>query len=382
MAASSVEARASAQEKADLVEQFIRLCELESPSGSERQIADVVADELRGLGLAVAEDASASDTGSSAGNLLARIDGAPGAPTILLCAHLDTVPLAAPVDVVREDDVLSNRNDAIVGADNKAAVAVILAVARRLARGGSPVGVEILFTTCEERALAGAKAFDIATLGSDFGFVFDHASPIGELITAAPTYYHVEGRFRGHAVHAGLCPELGHNAIAAAAAAVSSLEFGRLDAETTRNVGLIAGGSAPNVVAEHCTVTCEARAIDTQRAAAVASEIVDAMTEAATDGGCDVELTVEERFRGYHVPRTAAPVQVATRALADVGIEAEPISTGGGSDANVFQARGFQCLNVANGTEGAHQPDERVAVAALETMLDVALGLVRHAASP
>jgi len=381
MAASGIGVRASAQEKADLVEQFIRLCDVESPSRSERAIADLVTDDLRSLGLEVVEDSSGTETGSPAGNLLTHIDGSPDAPTILLCAHLDTVPLTAPVDVVRHDDVLSNANEAILGADNKAAVAVILAVARRLARAGSQVGVEILFTTCEERTLAGAKAFDLDALRSDFGFVFDHASPIGELITAAPTYYHVEGRFRGHAVHAGLCPERGHNAIAAAAAAISSLEFGRLDAETTRNVGLIDGGSAPNVVAERCTATCEARAVDHQRAAAVATEIVDAMTEAATDAGCDVELIVEERFRGYRVPRSAVPVQVAARALADVGIEATPISTGGGSDANVFQARGFQCLNVANGTEGAHQPDERVTVAALETMLDVTLGIVRHAAS-
>src|SRR5947209_6479445 len=342
MAASGIDARASEREKADLVEQFIRLCELESPSRSERQIADVVAGELRTLGLEVAEDVSGLETGSSAGNLLTRIDGPPDARTILLCAHLDTVPLAASVDVVRNDDVLSNANEAILGADNKAAVAVILGVARRLVRAGPPVTVEILFTTCEEHTLAGAKAFDLGSLRSDFGFVFDHASPIGELIAAAPTYYHVEGRFRGHAVHAGLCPERGHNAIAAAAAAISSLEFGRLDAETTRNVGLIDGGTAPNVVAERCTVTCEARAIDHQRAAAVATEIVDAMTEAATDAGCDVELAVEERFRGYRVPRSAPPVRVAARARAHLGIAALPVATGGGSDANAIQARRLQ----------------------------------------
>jgi tripeptide aminopeptidase len=374
--------RASADEKDRVVAEFIRLCEIESPSRRERTMADVVTGELRALGLEVDEDASGPETGSDAGNLYARIPAPEGARTILLCAHLDTVPLDAAVAVERtEEGVIRNRNDAIVGADNKAAVAVILGVARRLAAEPAPVGLEILFTTCEELALAGAKAFDTNRLSADFGFVFDHASPIGELIVAAPTYYSVEARFRGKAAHAGLAPEHGHNAIEAAAAAVASLRFGRLDDITTANVGRIVGGTASNVVAERCRVECEARSIDHDRAAAVAGDIVDAMTQAGTDRACDVEIDVQELFRGFRVPKSAQTVAIATAALADVGIEARPIVTGGGSDANVFQARGFECLNVANGTEAAHQPDERVSVHALETMLDVALGIVHHSAA-
>jgi tripeptide aminopeptidase len=344
-------------------------------------MADAVTAELRAMGLEVTEDDSGRETGADAGNLLARIPGPEGSQTVLLCAHLDTVPLDAPVEVERADGVLRNRNQAIVGADNKAAVAVILGVARRLAQEAASVGLEVLFTTCEEIALVGAKAFDLSALESDFGFVFDHASPIGELILAAPTYYGVEASFRGKAAHAGLAPELGHNAIGAAALGVSSLKFGRLDDDTTSNVGRIVGGTASNVVAERCRVECEARSLDHDRAAAVAGDIVDAMTQAATDRACDVEIDVQELFRGFRIPRSAETVEIATRALADVGIEATPIATGGGSDANVFQARGFQCLNVANGTEAAHQPDERVTVDALETMLDVALGIVHHSAA-
>jgi tripeptide aminopeptidase len=245
----------------------------------------------------------------------------------------------------------------------------------------APVGVEILFTTCEELALAGAKAFDLGRLSSEFGFVFDHASPIGELIVAAPTYFSVEAQFRGKAAHAGLAPEQGHNAIEAAAAALASLRFGRLDDMTVSNVGRIVGGTASNVVAERCRVECEARSIDHERAAQATADIVDAMTQAATDRACDVEIDVQELFRGFKIPKSATSVAIASRALEDVGIEPRPISTGGGSDANSFVARGFECLNLANGTEAAHQPDERVTVHALETMLDVALGLVHHSAA-
>ena len=211
--------------------------------------------------------------------------------------------------------------------------------------------------------------------------MFDHASPVGELIVAAPSYFSVEARFRGKAAHAGLAPEEGHNAIEAAAAAIASLRFGRLDDGTTSNVGRIVGGTASNVVAERCRVECEARSIDHERAAALAGEIVDAMTEAATDRACDVEIDVQELFRGFRLAKSAPSVTVASRALEEAGVEPSFISTGGGSDANAFQARGFECLNVANGTRGAHQPDESVTVDALETMLDVAFGIVRHAAA-
>ena len=374
--------RASAHEREQVVADFVRLCEIESPSRRERAVADAVTADLRALGLDVHEDASHRETGSDAGNLFARIPAPPGGRTILLCAHLDTVPRDAPVVVERtEEGLIRNRNDAIVGADNKAAVAVILGTVRHLLQNGAPpVGVEILFTTCEELALAGAKAFDLGALDADVGFVFDPASPIGALIVAAPSYFSVEARFHGKAAHAGLAPEDGHNAIEAAAAAIASLRFGRLDDITTSNVGRIIGGTASNVVAERCSVQCEARSIDHERAAAVAGEIVDAMTQAATDRACDVEIDVQELFRGFKLAKSATSVGIASSALEDLGIEPRPISTGGGSDANSFVARGFECLNLANGTEAAHQPDERVTVHALETMLDVSLALVQHSA--
>ena len=372
--------RASPEERERLAEDFVRLCEIASPSLREREMADAVAAELQAAGLHVQEDDSAPATGSDAGNLLARIPGREGARTILLCAHLDTVPLAAPVQVLREEGAFSNANAAILGADNKAAVAVLLAVARRLARTGATVGVELLFTTCEELALRGVKEVDRASLRSEFGFVFDHASPIGELIVAAPTYYRIEASFHGAAAHAGIRPEDGRNAIDAAALAISRIQTGRLDDQTTANVGVIAGGSAANVVAEHCRVELETRSLDDERAAAVMSQMVDRLAEAASDSECDVETIVEQLFRAYRLARTAPQVRAAAAALEGLRIEPNYVVTGGGSDANALVAAGLPVLNVANGTERNHQPDESVTVEALETMLDVTLGIVAHAA--
>jgi tripeptide aminopeptidase len=370
----------SAQERERLLGDFVRLCEIESPSKHERAVADAVRAELEGLGLAVEEDDSAPDTGSEAGNLLARIPGPDDARTIVLCAHLDTVPLAGPVEVTRANGVLTNRHEAILGADNKAAVATILGAVRRLSAEGSPVGVELLFTTCEELALAGAKAFDRGRLRAEFGYVFDHASPVGELVTASPTYYRLEADFRGQAAHAGIRPETGRNAIAAAARALAAMQIGRLDDATTANIGQIEGGTAANVVAERCQVVLEARSLDEARAGEVVSSMVDAITEAASEADCDVETTVERHFQGYRLARTAPVVEIAAEALQACGIEPVYINTGGGSDANALAAAGLPMLNVANGTERNHEPTESVTVVALEQMLDVTLAIVEAAA--
>jgi tripeptide aminopeptidase len=371
---------ASSAERERLLADFVRLCEIESPSHHEREVADAVKADLEQLGLRVEEDDTGKETGSDSGNLLARIDGPPDSRTILLCAHLDTVPLNGPVEVKQENGLLTNSHEAILGADNKAAVATILGAARRLTAQRPPVAVEILFTTCEEQALAGAKAFDRELLRSEFGYVFDHASPIGELITASPTYYRLEADFRGKAAHAGIRPEDGHNAIVAAARAIAAMEIGRLDEQTTANVGEIRGGTNANVVAERCQVVLETRSLDDARAGEMVSAMVDAATEAASDLECDVETSVERLFRGYKLPRTAPVVEVAAEALRKTGIEPVYINTGGGSDANALIAADLPVLNVANGTERNHQPDEAVTVEALERMLDVTLAIVAASA--
>jgi tripeptide aminopeptidase len=371
---------ASSAERERLLADFVRLCEIESPSRSEAKVAAAVRAELEGLGLAVEEDDSAVDTGADCGNLLARIEGPPGSRTILLCAHLDTVPLDGPVEVKQENGLLTNAHEAILGADNKAAVATMLAAARRLTSEGAPVGVELLFTTCEELALAGAKAFDPASLNAEYGFVFDHATPVGEIVTASPTYYRLEADFRGQAAHAGIRPERGHNAIVAAARAIAAMETGRLDEVTTANVGQIEGGTAPNVVAERCKVVLETRSLDDVRAGEVVSSMVDAIAEAASDLECDVETAVERQFRGYKLARTAPAVEVAAEALRSLGIEASYINTGGGSDANALIAAGLPMVNLANGTQHNHQPDESVTVDALEKTLDLTLAIVAAAA--
>lgn len=369
---------ASEVERRRLNDTFAQLCGIPSPFGRERAMAERVADELRALGGEVVEDGAAAATGAECGNLLARLPGR-SERSVLLCAHLDTVPHEGVVEPVLVDGGWESAGETILGADNKAAVAVFLAIAHRVAVEGSPVGIELLFTVSEENALAGAKAFDVSQLRSEFGYVLDHASPIGEVIVASPTYVRMEAKFHGAAAHAGIRPEAGRSAIAAAARAIAAMRLGRLDHETTANVGTIRGGAGgTNVVPEHCGFLAEARSLSQTRVEEVVAEMVDHVHDAANDPECecDVDVTVERLFEGYRHAASAPQVVAAEAALRACGYTPRRILTGGGSDANAFEAAGFPCTNLANGTERNHEPTERVSVAALEGMLDVVLALL------
>jgi len=369
---------------------FAELCRIESPSLSERACAERVIAELRPLGIAVEEDGAGARIGSDCGNLLARIPGrAPAGegsaprPSVALCAHLDTVPLQAPVEPVLEDGVWENANEGILGADNKAAVAVLLALARHLSSAAPPLDIELLFTVGEEISLAGSSAFDASLLRSSYGYVFDHASPIGEVIVGSPCHFRIEASFRGAAAHAGIRPQDGRSAILAAAQAVASLRHGLLEGEGTVNVGEITGGSAINVVPERCELLAEVRGVDDQHGEALAAEIVDRLHEAANrpECECDLDVSLRRTFSGYRLAGSSAPLQAAEAALRRCGYEPSRIYSGGGSDANALIAQGFQTVNLANGTERNHEPGERVSARALEEMLELVLALIEEVAS-
>ena len=369
-------------ERRRLHDTFTTLCRIPSPTGDERACADWITRELEALGLQVEEDNAGEAVGANAGNLLTRIAGS-GPRTILFCAHMDTVPLTAPVEPVQVNDGWENAGEGILGADNKSAVAALIGLARMLTASSTPpaVGVELLFTISEETGLNGAKEFDVSRLRSEFGYVFDHASPWGEIITASPTYMRINAEIRGKAAHAGLHPEQGVNAIVAAAKAIANMPQGRLDPETTANVGTIVGGTATNVVADRCVLEAEVRGIDLDHVDRYVTEAIDAIQDAADTAGCDLDLGLQKMFTGYRLDHQEISVQVAQQALTRLGISPRLVPTGGGADANAFRVNGFQCTNIANGTERAHERTERVSNRALETGLEILLVLIDEAAA-
>jgi tripeptide aminopeptidase len=368
---------ASDNEALDL---FMELAALPSPPGEERAVADVVLRYLRGLGLQPEEDGCGPGIGSTMGNIYARLEPNAGGTPLFFCAHLDTVPADGPIEPVVDDGVVRNAGGTILGADNKSAVVAMLEGVRRvLAESRRHAGIELLFTPKEEVGLIGAAAFDHDRLRAQLGYVYDQAAPIGEIILGAPWSQALEVRFHGKAAHSGMFPEEGRSAIQAAAKAIADLRLGRVDEETTANVGVISGGTGGNIVPEWCTFQAEARSHDERRLNELVQEMLDAFSFAATATDCEVETAVRKSYRGYRFKRDDDVVRLAARGLGRCGYDVSYALSGGAADANVFNERGRHCVNLANGMTDIHTPDERIAVDDLDAMVGVTLALVDEA---
>ncbi len=360
-----------------MLDLFLELAALRSPPGEEREVADVVAAYMRDLGLDVDEDGAGGEVGSTIGNLYTRLEATADGIPIFLCAHLDTVPPDGQLEPVVDDGVVRNAGGTILGADDKSAVAVMLEAARRVLAENRPhAGIELLFTPKEEVGLLGAAAFDHTRLHAQVGYVYDQAAPIGEIILGAPYSQAMKVRFHGRASHSGMYPEEGRSAIAAAARAIADLRLGRVDDETTANVGTIQGGTAGNIVPEWCSFDAEARSHEERKLADLVREMLETFAFAASLADCEVETSVKKSYRGYRFKRDDLVVQLAAAALERSGHAPTYGLSGGAADANVFNERGLPCLNLANGMKAIHTPDEHIAVDDLDAMVEVTLALV------
>jgi tripeptide aminopeptidase len=299
---------------------------------------------------------------------------------IFLCAHLDTVPASGPLEPIVEDGIVRNAGGTILGADDKSAVAVMLEAARRIVAEGRPhAGVELLFTPKEEVGLLGAGAFDEKRLEARLGYVYDQAAPIGEIILGAPTQKAIAARFHGRASHAGMYPEEGRSAILAAARAIADMRLGRIDHQSSANVGMITGGTARNIVPEWCSFEAEARSRDPKTVTVLVQEMLDAIGFAASTSDCTAETEIEDTYAGYTFSDGEPAVVLAAEGLRRAGYEPTTNFSGGGADANVFNERGLPCVNLANGMSEIHTADEHIAVADLDGMVEVTLAIVEAA---
>jgi tripeptide aminopeptidase len=355
----------------EVLDLFLELAAEPSPSGEERAVADRVIGYLRDCGLDPDEDDTGPSIDSTAGNVFARLEPTTAGQPVFLCAHFDTVPPTDAISPVVEDGIVRNSRPTILGGDNKAAIAVMLEATRRLLSENRPhAGLELVFTPKEEVGLRGAYAFDHTRLAARTGYVYDQAAAIGEVILGAPSAQQIEITFHGRAAHAGMYPEEGRSAIAAAARAIAEMRLGRVDEETTANVG-----------PEWCTLVAEARSHDERKLADLVQEMQDAVTFAAGVAECQVETQFTRSYRAYRFKRGDLPIRLAAEALERCGFEPSYNLSGGAADANVFNERGLQCVNLANGMAEIHTPDEHIAVADLEAMVEVTLALLEAAAS-
>jgi tripeptide aminopeptidase len=361
----------------DVLDLFLELLRLPSPSGEERAVADRVLAYLDECGLEASEDGSGALVGSTMGNIHLALEPTVDGEPLFFCAHLDTVPPTDAIEPVIVEGIVRNARPTILGADNKAAVVAMVAALGQVATERRPhAGVELLLTSKEEVGLLGAFAFDHTRLRARCGYVYDSAAPIGEIILGAPAAQQLNAVFHGRAAHAGMVPEQGRSSIAAAARAVADMQLGRLDDETTANIGLINGGSAANIVPEWCSLVGEARSHDEHKLSAQVQAMQHAMTFAANLHDCSVETTWTRGYSAYRFTREDLPVRLAATALASCGIEPFYALSGGAADANVFNTRELRCVNLANGMADIHTSDEHIAVDDIAKMVDVPLALI------
>jgi tripeptide aminopeptidase len=303
---------------------------------------------------------------------------------VLLATHLDVVEPCRGVQPRLRDGVIESDGTTVLGADAKAGVAALLEVAHVLHEAGRAdvaAGLELLFTWGEEVGHRGAKAFDRALARSQHGFVLDALMRVGSIVVAAPTYDTFSDKTHGRAAHAGVEPERGVSAIVVAARAIERLRWGRLDDITTSNIGTISGGIAPNIVAELVELVGEIRSLDVDRVDSRGRDIVAAFQAAAGELGARVIVDIQRVYSGYRLADSAPAVRLAQQAFAAVGGVAQLASTGGGSDANEFNAAGLECCVLGIGAEACHSVGERVSVNELVRLTDWVLAIAVAAAA-
>ncbi len=336
-----------------LLDTFLELVRIDSPSGEEEAIANHLAEKLSRLGLAVEPDAIH--------NLVARLPGR-GQP-VMLAAHMDTVMPGRGIRPVVQDGIIRSDGSTILGADDKAGIAIILETLAVLAESGQPhPPLEVVITVQEEVGLNGARSLDRSRLESQLGISLDAGGPPGQIVVSAPTHDLVTAVVLGRAAHAGANPEAGINAIKVAAEAIHNMPLGRIDAETTANIGIIQGGRARNIVPDRVELTGEARSRNVARLDAQTAAMRRALEDAARAFETTVEIDIARSYLGYELGPDEPMVHALSAACRAEGVEPQLVPTGGGSDANIFNADGRQVVNLSMGASGEHTTHEQVAV--------------------
>ena len=350
-----------------LLESFTNLVKIDSPSRGEGKIAAYLGNELESMGFSVSFDGSSSVTGSDTGNLIARLSGtAPG--IVALTAHMDSVEPCCGIEPVVEDGVIRSAGETILAADDKAGIAAILEAVQSVREEGVPYpDILVIFTTCEELSLLGAKALPEGTFAEGTPcFVLDAGGAPGTIVMKAPSHYIFRAAFTGRAAHAGVEPEAGLSAIQMAAWAISHMELGRLDEATTANVGMIEGGTAFNVVPDQCLVSGECRSFYADRLLACKARITEALEAGASQFAGSVETSWELDYPEVTYDEDDPLVARLSEVARSIGLAANLTVSGGGADTNVFAKQGAKAITLGIGMSAFHSKSEYIALKDLE----------------
>ena len=365
-----------------LVERFLALLRIASPSRQEGRLAAHLKGELEALGFTVEFDSAGERAGSDTGNLIATLPAtAAGVEPMIFCCHLDTVTPCADVRPQIAGGVVRSDGTTILGGDDKAGIAAVVEGVQRIRERGVAHGViQVLLTICEEVGMHGAKELDYGKLKGKRVFVLDGEGAPGKIVVQGPAKDLVRATVRGRTAHAGLCPERGVSAIQVAARAIELMHLLRIDEETTANIGSIHGGTATNVVAEEVVVVAEARSLDNARLDAQSAHMKACFEDAARDFGATAEVVVERSYAAFLLDADNPVVGHCMAAMRRLGLTPELVATGGGSDCNIFNARGLTAVDLSIGMTDPHATSESLRLVDLETTARLVEAIIENCA--
>ncbi|MCP3025759.1 M20/M25/M40 family metallo-hydrolase [Halobacillus sp. A5] len=369
--------------KERLLNEFLELVQVDSETKYEAEIATVLQKKFKDLGLEVIEDEAKEKTGHGAGNLICNLKGTKSdADPIYFTAHMDTVIPGNNIKPSIKDGYVTTDGSTILGADDKAGIAAILEAVRTLQEQEVAHGdLQFIITVGEESGLVGAKALDAKHLKAKYGYAIDSDGNVGNIIVAAPTQAKILAKVKGKTAHAGVAPEKGVSAITLASKAIAKMPLGRIDEETTANIGRFEGGKQTNIVCDYVEILAEARSLLPEKMQKQVELMKKAFYETAEEMGGEVDLDVEIMYPGFKHKAGDQVVEVAKAAAAKIGRESELLTSGGGSDANIIAGFNIPTVNLAVGYEEIHTTSERIPVSELEKAAEFVTAIIEEAAS-
>ena len=369
-----------------LAQRFKTLCEIDSLSRHEQDVALEIEKILRSMGAKVCYDSAKEKVGGNCSNLVAKFKGTVDTDPLFLSGHMDTVGPGEGIKVQYKDGVFRSDGTTILGSDDKSAIAIILEVMDVILENKMDYPpVEIILTVCEEVGLLGAKYFDYSLMDSKFGYILDSTDTDG-IVTRAPAANKITVRIYGKAAHSGAAPEKGINAIQIASRAISKMQLGRIDKETTCNIGTIRGGVATNIVPEFVEIHGEARSHDIEKLKSVTRNMISAFQEAAdefktAEMNPRVEILVDDDFPLTHISENHRVIRLARKAAFNLGINLAGRTIGGGADANIFYGKGIMAGVLGTGMTDVHTLNESICIKDRENSARLELEILKvHAA--
>jgi len=363
-----------------IAEEFLQLLKIDSLSFREREICDRLKMILGNMGLNAYEDDAGAKIGGNCGNLAAVLRGDSSRIPLLLMAHMDTVAPGRGKKPVFQDGIFRSDGTTVLGGDNIAGIEIILETLRILKEDGIEHGdIWVVFTVAEEEGLLGSRHFDYDGINAQYGIVLDCGGRPGVVALKSAARYDMEINVYGKSAHAGIEPEKGVSAIQIAGKAISLMKLGRIDEETTANIGVITGGTAVNIVCDHVVLKAEVRSISEEKAMIQIKHMKECLNNAACLYGGSVTVDEKLKYHAFNIDENDSIVSLLKTAAAGIGLELQFVATGGGSDANIVNLKHIPTVNLAIGMQNMHRKDESISISDMKRSIEFLVSIIRNA---